>query len=135
MGLSVAHRLIEAHLLEGDLTPGTEIGFRIDQTLTQDATGTLVMLELKAMGLDRVRTELPASVEKIMGHFKTAGKDINGWVFTTRTGLYGTDYLQRALVTAIGLGANRSQDAIYPTSEKDVAGQPYDGANRYVMRF
>ena len=56
-------------------------------------------------------------------------------MFTTRTGLYGTDYLQRALVTAIGLGANRPQDAIYPTSEKDAAGQPYDGANTYVMRF
>ncbi len=64
-----------------------------------------------------------AGVEKIMGHLKTAGKDVNGWVFTTRTGLYGTDYLQRALVTAIGLGANRPQDAIYPTSEKDSAGQ------------
>ncbi|HEY7205007.1 MAG TPA: DUF1254 domain-containing protein [Methylomirabilota bacterium] len=76
-----------------------------------------------------------AGVQKIMGHFKTAGKDINGWVFTTGTGLYGTDYLQRALVTAIGLGANRPQDAIYPTSEKDATGQPYDGANRYVVRF
>ena len=41
----------------------------------------------------------------------------NGWLFTTKTGLYGTDYLQRALVTAIGLGANRPQDAVYPTSE------------------
>ena len=60
MGRSVAHKLIEAHLLEGDLTPGTEIALRIDQTLTQDATGTLVMLELEAMGLDRVRTELSA---------------------------------------------------------------------------
>src|SRR5262249_35445175 len=76
-----------------------------------------------------------AGVEKIMGHFKTAGKGVNGWVFTTRTGLYGTDYLQRALVTAIGLGANRPQDAVYPTSEKDAAGRPYDGANTYVVRF
>jgi hypothetical protein len=73
--------------------------------------------------------------EKIMGHFKTAGKDINGWVFSTKTGLYGTDYLQRAFVTAIGLGANRPQDAVYPTSEKDVTGQPYNGANKYVMHF
>jgi aconitate hydratase len=60
MARSVAHKLIEAHLLEGDLTPGTEIALRIDQTLTQDATGTLVMLELEAMGLARVRTELSA---------------------------------------------------------------------------
>src|SRR5262245_17481821 len=76
-----------------------------------------------------------AGAERIMGQFKTAGQDINGWVFTTRTGLYGTDYLQRALVTAIGLGANRPQDAVYPTSERDAAGQPYDGANTYVLRF
>jgi predicted aconitate hydratase len=60
MGRSVAHKLIESHLVEGDLTPGSEIAIRIDQTLTQDATGTLVMLELEAMGLDRVRTELSA---------------------------------------------------------------------------
>jgi hypothetical protein len=71
---------------------------------------------------------------KIMEHFKNAGKHINGWLFTTKTGLYGTDYLQRALVTAIGLGANRPQDAVYPTSEKDDTGKEYDGASsKYVM--
>lgn len=58
MGKSLAHKLIESHLVEGHMVPGEEIGIRIDQTLTQDATGTLVMLELEAMGLDRVRTEL-----------------------------------------------------------------------------
>lgn len=73
--------------------------------------------------------------EKIMGHFKTAGKAENGWIFTTNTGLYGTDYIQRALITAIGLGANRPQDAIYPTSESDAKGKPYDGNAKYVMRF
>jgi len=76
-----------------------------------------------------------ASVEKIMGHLKTAGKDVNGWIFTTKAGLYGTDYVQRALVTAIGLGANRPQDAVYPTSEAGADGKPYDGASKYVMRF
>ncbi len=55
---NVTRKLIESHLLEGEMTPGSEIGLRIDQTLTQDATGTLVMLELEAMELDRVRTEL-----------------------------------------------------------------------------
>jgi hypothetical protein len=74
-------------------------------------------------------------VEKIMAHFKNAGKMENGWVFTTKTGVYGTDYLQRALITAIGLGANRPQDAIYPTSETAANGKPYEGANRYVIRF
>jgi len=60
MALNVAQKLIESHLLEGDMNPGEEIGLKIDQTLTQDATGTLVMLELEAMKLDRVKTELSA---------------------------------------------------------------------------
>jgi hypothetical protein len=72
---------------------------------------------------------------KIMAHYKEAGTDINGWLFTTKAGLYGTDYLQRALVTAIGLGANRPQDAVYPISKVNAEGQPYDGANNYVMHF
>jgi len=57
---NVATKLIESHLVEGTLTVGAEIALRIDQTLTQDATGTLVMLELEAMGLERVRTQLSA---------------------------------------------------------------------------
>ena len=73
--------------------------------------------------------------EKIMAHFKKAGTFENGWIFTTQTGVYGTDYLQRALVTAIGLGANRPQDAVYPTSEEDVDGKPYEGEKKYVMHF
>lgn len=60
MPQNVAHKLIESHLVDGEMVPGREIGLRIDQTLTQDATGTLVMLELEAMGLDRVKTELSA---------------------------------------------------------------------------
>lgn len=60
MGKNVAQKLIESHLVEGEMIPGEEIGIKIDQTLTQDATGTLVMLELEAMGLDKVKTELSA---------------------------------------------------------------------------
>ncbi|WP_369394436.1 aconitate hydratase [Streptomyces sp. CG1] len=55
---SLTHRLIAGHLIDGVMEPGQEIGLRIDQTLTQDATGTLVMQELEALGLDRVRTEV-----------------------------------------------------------------------------
>ena len=75
--------------------------------------------------------------DRIMLQFKINKdvKDENGWGFTTKTGIYGTDYLMRALVTAIGLGANRPQDAVYPTSEKDADGRNYNGANKYVMRF
>jgi aconitate hydratase len=58
MGDNLARKLIGSHLVEGRMVPGEEIGLRIDQTLTQDATGTLVMLELEAMGLERVKTEL-----------------------------------------------------------------------------
>ncbi|MBW3662957.1 MAG: aconitate hydratase [Actinobacteria bacterium] len=60
MGHSVARKIIEEHLVEGTPEPGSPVGLRIDQTLTQDATGTLVMLELEAMGLERVETELSA---------------------------------------------------------------------------
>ena len=60
MGQNVAQKLIDSHLVKGDMTPGAEIGLRIDQTYTQDATGTLVMLELEALNLDRVKTELSA---------------------------------------------------------------------------
>src|ERR1700736_1930849 len=58
MGLNVTQKLIRPHLVEGAMLPGREIGIHIDQTLTKDATGTLVVLELEAMGLDRVRTEV-----------------------------------------------------------------------------
>lgn len=57
MGLTLAQKLIKAHLVEGEMVPGKEIGLRIDQTLTQDATGTMAYLEFEAMGVDRVKTE------------------------------------------------------------------------------
>ncbi len=57
---NITQKIIASHLLEGEMIPGKEIALKIDQTLTQDATGTLVMLELEAMGLDRVKTELSA---------------------------------------------------------------------------
>jgi hypothetical protein len=57
-------------------------------------------------------------------------------MFTTNAGTYGTDYIQRALVTAIGLGANRPQDAVYPTGEKDAKGDKFDAdGHNYVMHF
>ena len=57
MGRTLAEKILAAHLVSGELTPGSEIGLRIDQTLTQDATGTMAYLEFEAMGIDRVRTE------------------------------------------------------------------------------
>ncbi|GEN88157.1 aconitate hydratase [Oceanobacillus sojae] len=60
MQLNAAQKLIHDHLLSGEMKAGEEIGIKIDQTLTQDATGTMVMLELEAMGIDRVKTEASA---------------------------------------------------------------------------
>ena len=58
MGYTIGEKLIRAHLVDGEMVPGQEIGIRIDQTLTQDATGTMAYLEFEAMGVERVKTEL-----------------------------------------------------------------------------
>lgn len=78
--------------------------------------------------------------EKIMLYMKEAivtgdMKLENGWAYSPKLGVYGTNYNMRALVTAIGLGANRGEDAIYPTSEGPSAISSYDGAKKYVMHF
>ena len=56
-GLTIAQKIIRSHLVSGDMIPGSEIALRIDQTLTQDATGTMAYLEFESMGIPRVRTE------------------------------------------------------------------------------
>lgn len=58
MGLTLCEKIIKSHLVDGVYAPGNEVGIRIDQTLTQDATGTMAYLELEAMDIDRVKTEL-----------------------------------------------------------------------------
>jgi len=78
--------------------------------------------------------------DKIMEWMKEAivagdAKLEHGWFFTTKTGLYGTAYRQRALITAIGLGANRPQDAVYPTSEGPDVLKKYSGEKKYMLHF
>jgi aconitate hydratase len=58
MGLTIAEKIIKNHLVAGEMIRGSEVGLRIEQTLTQDATGTMAYLEFEAMGLERVQTEL-----------------------------------------------------------------------------
>ena len=58
MGMTIAQKIIAAHKLDGDMTVGSQVALKIDQTLTQDATGTMAYLELETMGIDRVKTEL-----------------------------------------------------------------------------
>jgi len=75
---------------------------------------------------------------RILLHFMSRDGDmsrVNGWTYTTKAGVYGTNYLQRALVTYIGLGANRPQDAVYPTSLKSSLLTSYEGTNKYTIRF
>lgn len=57
MGLTVAQKIIKQHLVKGEMIPGKEIAIRIDQTLTQDSTGTMAYLQFEAMGIDRVKTK------------------------------------------------------------------------------
>jgi hypothetical protein len=78
--------------------------------------------------------------DKISGWLKESlvagdAKLENGWTFTTKTGLYGTNYIQRAMITWVGLGANRPQDAVYPTSEGPELISKYSGTNKYVLHF
>jgi hypothetical protein len=84
-----------------------------------------------------VQATLPnQALSAIMENLKKIAVPKNGWTAVTKDiGVYGTRYLDRATITAIGLGANRPQDAIYPTSEADPAGHPYSGANKYVLHF
>ena len=60
MGQTLTEKILDDHLVEGELTPGEEIGIEIDQTLTQDTTGTMVWLQFEALGLEDVQTELAA---------------------------------------------------------------------------
>jgi hypothetical protein len=76
-----------------------------------------------------------AAFDKIMADYANAGQAKNGWLLTLKTGIYGTEYVQRALITAIGLGANRPQDAIYPTSTGPSPSEHYSGSTVRVMHF
>jgi DNA sulfur modification protein DndE len=101
--------------------------------LTPEQDFDLSKLDLAvARGLERTPK---AAQEKIRAHGKNAGVSVNGWKFTLKTGVYGTDYLQRAYITAVDLGANLPQDMAYPMTRVDGDGKSLDGAHRYVLHF
>ena len=91
--------------------------------------GVSALEDVPRLGLARISGWTMGSIQA------GVSKVVNSWVFTTRTGVYGTDYLQRALITYLGLSANLPEDAIYPTSLADASGQPYIGTNTYVIHF
>ena len=76
MGLTLAEKIIKAHLVTGEMIKGTDIGIRIDQTLTQDATGTMAYLEFEAMGIDRVRMSLFLTEQE--DHFRVSVRSKKG---------------------------------------------------------
>lgn len=84
---------------------------------------------------DTLNKAVKSAQKKIMAHIKNAGEVKNGWTYTTKSGSYGTNYLQRALVAAVGLGANLPQDALYPTTRMDSTGKKLNGINKYVIHF
>ncbi len=75
------------------------------------------------------------ALEEIMALQHEKNTNVNGWHFSLKTGLYGTNYLERAMVAAIGLGANRPQDAVYPYTFVDGTGKHLDGKNNYLLHF
>ncbi|MEJ2658104.1 MAG: aconitase family protein, partial [Desulfobacterales bacterium] len=91
MGKNVAQKLIEAHLVDGSMQPGKEIGLKIDQTLTQDATGTMVMLEFEAMQIPRVKTEISAQYvdhNLLQTDFKNADDHLFLWSACQKFGVW-----------------------------------------------
>jgi aconitate hydratase len=91
MGKNVAQKLIESHLVDGSMKPGKEIGLKIDQTLTQDATGTMVMLEFEAMQIPRVKTEISAQYvdhNLLQTDFKNADDHLFLWSCCQKFGVW-----------------------------------------------
>ncbi len=91
MGKNVTQKLIEAHLVDGSMQPGKEIGLKIDQTLTQDATGTMVMLEFEAMQIPRMKTEISAQYvdhNLLQTDFKNADDHLFLWSCCQKFGVW-----------------------------------------------
>ncbi|MGC1455173.1 MAG: aconitate hydratase [Nitrospirota bacterium] len=149
MKKNLTHKILESHLLEGELVPGKEIGIRVDHTLLQDATGTLAMLEFEALGLERVKVELAAqyvdhnllqtdnknaddhrflqtAAAKFGVHFSRPGNGVSHQVHMERFGVPGKTLLGAdshtpgaAGVSMLGMGAGGLDVALA------MAGYPY----------
>lgn len=115
--------LLDAPMLEKmariGIVPGKEVDFsKLDREIAKSLEIAPKLALEEMMELQRVDSE-----------------QVNGWSISLKTGLYGTDYLQRAYTTAIGLGANRPQDAVYPFTSQDSDGKPLSGKNKYVLHI
>ena len=149
MKRNLTHKILQAHLVEGELIAGSEIGIRIDHTLLQDATGTLAMLEFESLGLDRVTVDLAAqyvdhnllqtdnknaddhkflqtAAERYGIHFSKPGNGVSHQVHMERFGIPGKTLLGSdshtpgaAGVSMLGIGAGGLDVALA------MAGYPY----------
>ncbi len=91
MGKNLVQKIFEAHLVEGKLTPGKEIALRVDQTLTQDATGTMASLQFEAVGIPKVRTKLSVSYvdhNMLQEDFKNMDDHLFLQTFAAKYGIY-----------------------------------------------
>jgi hypothetical protein len=113
-----------AKLAKLGIVPGQD--FDVAKLDSSTRTG---MMEAPKAAQDKITAYLKESL--ITGDTKMH----NGWFISTKTGVYGTDYRMRALATVIGLGANRPEDATYPTSQGPDLLKKYSGANKYVIHF
>jgi hypothetical protein len=82
-----------------------------------------------------LQTGITEGQKMIDAEVANAGTKVNGWLYAIPTGVYGTNYLFRAAVTQIGLGANIAQEALYPIAFTDSQGKPLTGANNYIIHF
>ncbi|MBS1888506.1 MAG: DUF1254 domain-containing protein [Actinobacteria bacterium] len=79
---------------------------------------------------------VPTAIKRITARQQTLAAPVDGWISLVESmGAWGTNYLRRACIDLIGLGANLPEDAIYPVSYFDADGEPYDGSNSYVLHF
>ncbi|MBQ5834612.1 MAG: efflux RND transporter permease subunit [Bacteroidaceae bacterium] len=145
MGLTLTEKILKAHIVDGEFKKGTEIGIRIDQTLTQDATGTMAYLEFEAMGIPRVKTERSVayidhntlqngfenaddhrfigSIAKKHGiYFSRPGNGICHQVHLERFGVPGKTLIGSDSHTPTGrLSVNREKANMMGVSTKDIA--------------
>jgi hypothetical protein len=104
------------------------LGFHVGETFDLSQADPVVQ--------NALAKAVPAAQQKITDRQKGLGWAVNGWqMMTENIGNYGTDYLQRACVELIGLGANLPDDAIYPLAYVDAEGQPFTGQHRYVWHL
>ena len=101
------------------------------------------LVPVQALRHDQARSgraggaEGPAAsgLKQIEANKKSLGKMVNGWLITKGLGVYGTDYMKRAVVAAFGWPANLQEDAVYPYTDVDSAGEKLTGANKYTLTF